>query len=280
MEKFIEAFRDLITKSAGQVQTFASEHGPQVTFALGVVFIGWVTAVVVKKLIAKLLKALGFDVLAEKTGLKAFLDRGEIKKKPSALVGLLFYWIIFLNALVMAADILNPKVTFQFLHGALVYGPKIFVVIIFAVLALTLARFAYNAVEKTARAAGLPLHRVLGAASYYATLGVVAMICLQYLGVNMTTVTHIFIIIFIVVPVGFFIALLIGGRNMLACVFSKKYIEREYRIGDTISFDSVTGSIESIESIVTRIRSADDTVIVPNAELAKKIIRKKNTNGR
>lgn len=274
MSKFGEIFYNLVSQSLNQVRGFIVQYGPAIVFALSIVFLGWICAVVIKKIISKLLKTLGFDILAEKTGISRFLERGEIKSKPSRLVGLIFYWIIILNALIMASDAIDLKITSQFIQQAIFYVPKIIAVVIFLALAIFISNFVYNIVEKTAHAANIPLHKLLGNAARYATIGLAVMITLEYLELATSTVMQFFVVIFIIVPLGLFLAFLVGGRDIISCILARGYLIREYKKGDTITFDSTSGQIETIDLLATKLISGNEEIIIPHSELVKKIIKK------
>ena len=86
MSKFGGIFQDLVVKKLGQLYQFTTEFGPKVALAIIIFLIGWICAVLLKKIVSKLLKALGFDVLSEKTGLKHFLEKGGIQKNPKGIL--------------------------------------------------------------------------------------------------------------------------------------------------------------------------------------------------
>jgi len=275
MLNFKEVFHNLVIQSFAQVRDFFIAYGPGIAFAVSVIIAGWICAVLVKKIISKLLRGLGFDVLSEKIGFKRFLERGEIKRNPSSLIGQVFYWIIFINALVMASDAIDLKITSQFILKTVLYLPKAVVIIIFIALAVFISRFILNVVNKAARLAGIPFPGLSGGVARYATLGLAAMMILEYLELTAAAMTQFFIVIFIVVPAALFLAFLTGGKNIIASMLAKRYIMNEYRIGDIITFDSVSGRIEGIDFVFTRLKSGSEEIIIPNAELAGKIVRKK-----
>lgn len=275
MDKFVKTFYDLVTQSMNQVFETMTKHGPGIAFAISVVIFGWISALLVKKIISKLLKALGFNVLIEKTGLKRILDRGEVKHTPSTLVGMLFYWIIIINSLIVASDAVDLELTSKFIQQAIFYIPKVIVVTVFIAIAVFIANTVYKIVEKTARAAGVPMYKLIGNIARYAVVGLAVMLILEYLKFKAAIIMQVFAVIFIVIPLGFFIVLLAGGRDLITGILVRRYILKEYKKGDTITFDSITGVIESMDSLTTRLKDGNEEITIPNAELARKIIRKK-----
>lgn len=95
MSKFAEILQDLIVKKLGQLYQSATELGPKVTLAIIIFLVGWICAVLLKKIISKLLKALGLDVVSEKTGLKHFLEKGGVGKSLHLLSACCFIGSLF-----------------------------------------------------------------------------------------------------------------------------------------------------------------------------------------
>ena len=78
-----------------------------------------------RKVIAKTFKILGFDVLAEKTGFKKFLEKGGYENNPSTMIGFCFYWIIIFSTIILFLNTMHLKVASKFLENAALYVPKI-----------------------------------------------------------------------------------------------------------------------------------------------------------
>jgi len=107
MENFKDIFQDLVVRRLNQVYQLSVELAPKLLLSLIILLTGWLCAVLFKKIVYKLLKAFGFDVLCEKTGLKRFLEKGGVQKNPSLVIGLGFYWLIAFSALIMAFNALE-----------------------------------------------------------------------------------------------------------------------------------------------------------------------------
>jgi len=275
MNKFSEVFNNLVVQSLNQAYTFIIEHGPGIAFALSVIFLGWICAVLIRKIVTKLFRAFGFDVLSNKIGFKKFLEKGGIENSPSSLVGWVFYWVIFLNALVMAQDAVDLKVTSQFIQNIILYIPNLIVVIIIIALGIFISKFVAKFVDKTAHLANIPVHSLLGTLSRYAVLGFAVVVILDYLNVPTIVMSGLVGIIFIVIPIGFFLVFLVGGKDAIANIISGRFITQTLKKGDFIEFESVSGKVEMVGAITTMLKTDKEEILVPNSELAKKIIKKK-----
>jgi len=251
------------------------QYGPGIIFSISLIIFGWVIALIIRKIVTKLLRAFGFDVLSEKIGFKRFLAKGGIEKNPSSIIGWIFYWIIFINALIMAQDAVDLKVTSQFLQNIVLYIPNVIVVIIILALGMYVSRFIARFVDKTAHLASISIHGLLGTGARYIVIGFTIMMVLDYLNVSSFVMSESLTIIFAIIPVAFFLVFVIGGRDVISNILNGRFLVQEFKKGDKIESDSISGRIDSVGPIYTNlINDKEEKIIVPNTELAKKIIKK------
>lgn len=274
MAQFIEIFQDLVVKRINQVYQLAIELGPKIALALIILLIGWLCALLLKKIVVKLLKALGFDVLSEKTGLKRFLEKGGITRGPSSVVGLCFYWLIVFSALIMTFNTLELEAASQLVRQAIFYLPKIIVAAIFVALGVFLSNFISRFVEATAHLANIPIYGILGKTGRYLVIGLAVMMALEYLGVAASVIIQYAVIIFGIVPLVLSLIFLIGGKDIISGILAGRFLKKEYRKGDRIEFDSVSGEVESVDIISTKLHISGGRLIIPNIELARKATKK------
>jgi len=276
MDNFVEIFNDLVIQSFNQTYGFIAKHGPGIAFSLALIIFGWICAVLARKIITKLLRALGFDVLSQKLGFTKFLEKGGVAKAPSSIVGLLFYWIILLNAFIMAQDAVDLKVTTKFIQSVILYLPSVSVVIILLALGVFISKFAYKFVDKTTQLASIPFHSFLGTLARYGVIGLAVVMALEYLKVPAAVMTKSILIVFGVIPIVFFVFILVSGRNIIESMLVARFILKELKKGDKIEYDSITGQVNSVSAIFTKLKNGNEEIIIPNLDLIKKVIKKKN----
>ena len=275
MSKFSEIFQDLVVRALQEAYQVTLNIGPKIALSLIILLIGWICAVLLKKIISKLLKAFGVDVLGEKVGMTNFLEKGGVHRKPSALIGLVFYWLIIFSALVMTFNTLELEVASNFLQQAIFYIPKLIVALLLLTLGIFISQFMGKFVQTSARLANIPFYSALDKAARYLILGLAIMLALEYLGVTTNIIAHYGVIIFGVVPLIISLIFLVGGRDIISSILAGRFLTKEYKKGDTVEFDSVSGQIQSIDFLTTKITSKEGEIIVPNSDLVKKVVKKK-----
>ncbi|MDP8267017.1 MAG: mechanosensitive ion channel [Candidatus Aceula meridiana] len=274
MVRFQEIFNNLVVKTLEQSYQFFSEFIPRLVFAIAIFSIGWICAVIIRKIIAKILKASGFDVVSEKTGLKAFLQKGGYTRNPSSIIGLGFYWLVIFSTLIMVFNALNLEVASQFLEKVSLYMPNIIVALVLLSLGIYISRFLGQFVTATSKLANIPFYEALGKVAGYSVIGLSAMIALEQLDVATTIIAQSFIIIFGVVPLIISIFFIVGGRDIITSIIAGRLIKKDYEKGDLIEIEALKGKIESIDLASTKIIDGNQEIIFPNSEFVKKVVKK------
>ncbi len=274
MVQLQNAFNELVIQTLKHAYVYITELIPKLMLAILIMLIGWVCAVLLKKIVSKVVRGFGFDAVSEKTGLKSFLEKGGIKRNPSYIIGLAFYWLIIFSTLVMVFNTLGLGVASHLLNQAVLYIPKIIVALILLAIGIYLSQLADTFVTTTAHLAKIPFYHALGKLSHYAIIGLAIMMALEQLGVATAIVTHSFVILFGIIPLICALIFMIGGKDIIASILSRNFIIKKFKAGDKITVDKVSGEIVSIDLINTTIKSGNEEVIIPNAELASKITKR------
>lgn len=274
MTTFYDIIENLLIKNLQEAQSIIAEFGPRLALAAFILIIGWICAALFKKVISKFLKALGFDVVSKKIGLKSFMEKGGIEKEPSKIVGSIFYWLILFSTLMMVFNTFNIEAASKLINETLLYLPKAGVSLILISLGIFLGKFTAKFIKTSARLAQIPFYTLLGEAGRYLIIALAVMMALEHLGATVSVILHYAIIIFIAVPLSISLIFLVGGKEVVSNVLSGRFIIREYAIGDIIEFDLMSGKIKSIDLIYTKIESEGKEIAIPNSELLKKIIKR------
>lgn len=278
MSKFSEIFQKLVVDTLQNAYQFILQYAPKVIFALIIMVIGLVCAFLIKKITAKIFKALGVDVLSEKTGFKHFMEKGNINKNLSTVIGKILYWLIVFSTLIMVFDTLELKIASKLLHQIFSYLPKIIVALVLLSLGIFLSRFVNNFIQTSSRLANIPFPSILGKGAQYLLIGLAVITGLEYLDLPVEHLMEYFMIIFILIPSTLLLILLIGGKETVSSIIAGRIVIKEYKKGDLISFGTTTGTIESIGLISTKIKNDQGLVIVPNQELTTQKIELKTTD--
>src|SRR3954465_5654967 len=74
---------------------------PRLGLAMSILIVGYFIARAVKFVVVKALRAGNFHALTDRAGIDGFLRDGGVRADTTEIIGLLFYWVVILAALVI-----------------------------------------------------------------------------------------------------------------------------------------------------------------------------------
>ncbi len=151
--------------------------------ALVVLFIGYLIAKGIGFVVTYLLKLVKLDVASKKIGLAAFIEKGDVKRTASDLIGDLFYWIIIFTAVVFAAKALGASVKPVLLILSAFVG-TVFVVAVILGTGLFLASLLSAVVKMLAVNFGIEGARTFSRFIYYIIVIFAFLLALSHLGIK------------------------------------------------------------------------------------------------
>jgi mechanosensitive ion channel-like protein len=143
---------------------------PKLLAFLVILFIGWVIAKALGKVVDKVLERVGFDRVVERGGINRMMSGS--KYDASDIIAKLVYYAVLLIALQMAFGVFGPNPVSNLLTGIVAFLPRAVVAIIIVVVAGAVARAVRDLVTNT-----------LGGLSYGKLLGTLASVFIWGLGI-------------------------------------------------------------------------------------------------
>jgi hypothetical protein len=197
---------------------------PKLIGAIVIFVAGLIIAKLINMGIVKLLKLIRFDKVAEKTGVKEFLDKGSIIKTPSEIIGTLIYWFVMILVIIASMDALGLPIVSEILDEIFLYIPNVVAVIIVLILGILFGNLLSAVVRTAASNAGLSTADALGKTALYAVVAFSGAIALIQLGIGVEIVTSAFGLIFGALALAFGLAFGLGGKE-IAADYLKRWTE-------------------------------------------------------
>jgi hypothetical protein len=189
---------------------------PRLFLAIVIVIAGWIIAKAVRFAIDRGLRAVNFHVVTERSGIDNFLRDGGIHGDFTALVAVIFYWIVILAALVMGFNLLGLSYITDLLSRVLLFVPKVLVALLILAFGAYFARFVGNAVCAYCRNISLQDADLMGAVARYAILVFVILVALDQVNIGGDIVRQTFLILLAGVVLAVALAFGLGGREWAA----------------------------------------------------------------
>jgi hypothetical protein len=198
---------------------------PKLIGAMIIFLAGLVIAKLINMGVVKLLRLVRFDSAAEKTGVKAFLDKGNIGKTPSEIIGSLAYWFVMILALIASLDALGLPIVSDILNDIFLYIPNVVAAIIVLILGILFGNLLSAVIRTAASNAGLSTAEGLGKTAFYAIIVFSGAVALIQLGIGQEIVASAFGLGFGAVALAFGLAFGLGGRDV-AADYLKKWFDK------------------------------------------------------
>jgi small-conductance mechanosensitive channel len=213
----IDVFLASVTSFWTQLAGFV----PQLLAAMLLLLLGWLVAKVIRAGMVRLLRALQFDRLSERSGIEAFLKQGQLTVSLSGLLAGLVYWLIILIVIVTVSNSLGLHLVAELFNRVVLYIPNVIVAILILVLGAILARFINRLVFAYLNNIGLQGALTISTLSEYAVLIFVFFVALEQLEIGRQLITAAFIIGFGAVGLALALAFGLGGREWAAGVLER-----------------------------------------------------------
>lgn len=180
---------------------------------------GWL----VRLALSHLLRAVGFDTLADRSGAESTLRRSGLARKPSEYVARFIGWLtVFAVALAGALSLRIPG-TATILANALAFVPALLTAVLIVVFGILLAEFAYRGVLITAVNAGWRGARLVSGVTRLLVLALSVAMALDHLAVARSVVVATFSIVLGGVVLALALAFGLGGRD-IAREYLRRYV--------------------------------------------------------
>jgi hypothetical protein len=210
---------ELQTVVTGAWNAFAIKITAFLPMLIGAIILfvaGWIIAKLLKIGTVRLLKLVRFDSAMDKTGVKAFLEKGDIKRSSSEIIGSLIYWFVMILTLIAALDALGLPIVSDILDDIFLYIPNVVAAVLVLSLGILLGNLLSDVVRTAASNAGLANSEGLGKTAFYAIMLFSGAIALVQLGIGEQLVAAVFVIAFGALALALALAFGLGGREAAA----------------------------------------------------------------
>ena len=198
---------------------------PEILLAVVLLFAGWLLAKIVRRLAIRFLRAIRFDVLAERAGIEDFLLQGGVKYTTVTLLGATFYWMILLGIFVVLLDSLGVPAAGELFARMVNYLPNVLLAVGILVFGSLLARILGGVVYTYLNNVGSSAAEPVGAVARFAVHAFVLFMAAEQLAIQSHVLVAAFQIAFAALCFALALAFGLGGREWAAAVMNR-YIRR------------------------------------------------------
>ncbi|MGZ3639243.1 MAG: mechanosensitive ion channel family protein, partial [Ktedonobacterales bacterium] len=237
-----------------------------VTFLL-ILLVGYIVARVVRTLLAKGLRALHFDNIADRAGVTRALELAGTRMDAAEVLGVVAFWWIFLVFAEIAVSSLGLTEITAFVNSVLAYLPNIFVAILILIIGALLANVVAGLVRGAAGGAGLSTASLMAEVARWAILIFAFLAALTQLNVaqNMIFILAAGIIGMLAIAGG--LALGLGGADTARGLIAGWAMGRMLQPGQRVQIGQQVGTVIRHDMSTTVVDTGAGQISIPNASL-------------
>lgn len=262
------------TDTIDQLGESLAEWLPAVLGAILLLIVGWLVARLLQAILVRLLRRVGLDQLAERTGIARGLTTVSVQSTLSNLLARTIYWLILIFFILLALGALGlTDVVTSALNSFFAFLPRLVAAMVIFIVGAFIARIAGDAVTAVALQADIATGRVPGQAIRTGILLVVIILSLDELGVQTTILTTIIIITIGAIGLGLALAFGLGNRDLAHSIMAGFHAREEFNPGQRLTVGDHSGRLVRIGATKALIDTDDGQVSVPNIVLLNEVVR-------
>jgi hypothetical protein len=197
---------------------------PALIGAIILLVVGWLLSDVVARLVTTLLKRIGFDTMAKRTGVTGFITlTGARDASASSIVAELVKWLIRLIFIEMAAEVLHISAVTTLINSIVLFIPSLIVALVVVMVGFLIAAFVGNVVRGGAAEMGFRNPNLLAGAARAVIIGLAVLMALSQIGIAPTLVSALFIAFVGAIALALGLAFGLGGREVAAQIWQQWY---------------------------------------------------------
>lgn len=245
---------------------------PNFISAIAIILIGLFVSKLVAKMVRKLLESLKVDTLGEKLNEIDVVAKSNVEIKLSAFFSKIIYYVLVLFFLVMATDVLNMPAVSDLVASIFKFIPNVIAALLFLIIGLLIADFIRNVVLTACTSLGIPSAKLIaGFIFYFLLINVVisalgqAQINTEFLSQNISLVIGGGVLAF-AIGYGF------ASKNVVANYLASFYSKDKIAIGDKITIENVTGTVDHIDKSSFVLKTDSSKIIFPLSKITSEKI--------
>lgn len=242
---------------------------PRVLVAAVILLIGWLIARLVQTLVAKGLRLVHFDDIADRAGITNVLRRAGTSLDAAGVLGAVAFWWILLAFFEMAVDSLGLTQITAFISNLLGYLPNVFVAILIIIVGSLIANVVAGIVRGSAGEAGLTATPILAGLARWAILLFAVLAALVQLNVAQNMIFILFAAFTGMIALAGGLALGLGGVDTARGLIAGWAMGRVLQPGSQVRIGDQSGRVVRHDLNATVLDTGGGQVTIPNADLSR-----------
>jgi len=239
---------------------------PRLAAFLAILVVGYFVAKIVARLVRKVLERVGFDRTLHSGTAGTWI--AKVTSRPSALLGTIAFWVLFVGAISIALDVLGIEAVDDFVAAVWGYIPNVIAAL---VIFLAAGAIAAGVAALVARTMGdTSTGRIVGTAAPILIMAIAGFMILDQLMIAEQIVVITYAALMGSIALGMALAFGLGGREVAAEVLRGAYegrreeVKRDLRVGkERAKQDAERVKADARARMAEEDPTETDTVVAP-----------------
>ena len=214
----------MVTSLAAAMAMFFAAIPKVLAFAV-ILVVGWFLAGLIASVVAKLLRAVRFNELSQRSGFEGFVTNIGVRTDAAGFLATVAKWFIRLIVLVVAFDALGLPAVSDVLRQLLLWLPNLAVGLVVLVIGGLLANAAAGVVRGATASAGFRHPEVIATVARVSVWIFAIIVAVNQIGIAQELVNTLFMGAVALVVIALGLSFGLGGRDLAARLLNKWYAE-------------------------------------------------------
>lgn len=264
MWKFFEELQQGVTKEL--IDRFSAAI-PKIAIALVMLAIGVYISKTVKKVLERVLAALGVDRAASRLNDIDLMQQTGMQVRISSVIASMVYYVLVLIFVILSTDILGVEAVTVMVRDVVNYLPSLFSSVILLLLGIFVADMARQIIHTTLQSLGFAAYKIVSSAVFYFLLISMVISALAQAKIDTNFLSNNLTVLFGSIAFAFAIGYGIASRDMVSNYLAGFYNRNKVRVGDDVRIIGVRGKVVMIDATSIVLQTHERAILVPLSKL-------------
>lgn len=236
---------------------------PNVMSAIFIFIVGYIVCKLIAKVVRKALEKIGIDRVGDKLNEIDIIQKANFEVKISKVLSKILYYFLMLFFAVAATSVLGIPEISNLVADIFNFIPKLVVALIVLILGILIADALRKMVHTGLKSLGVASAGIISSVVFYFLFINIVISALSQAEINTEFLSQNISIVIGGVIAAFAIGYGLASKDVMANMIASFYTGRQFRVGDKITIDDVTGVVSNIDKSTLTIKTETGRVMFP-----------------
>jgi hypothetical protein len=260
MEKVFDWSAPIINAMSRMFQNFL-DYLPQLIGAIAILIVGWIVARIARTVTIRIARSI--DRLSNVAALGKFFSTTRLTDATVTILGNIVFWLVILFFLTSATNLLGLTMFSGWLDRLIGHLPNILSGVLIIVAGLIVGKLVHDTVQTAARNMPARQRALLARGAQVFTVTTMIVIGVDQIGIDITILITVIAIAVGALLGGVAIAFSLGARTLVSNLIGARYLNKDYRVGESIRVGNAEGTILELSPIAVVIETNEGRMTIP-----------------